>query len=514
MSQKIIIFDTTLRDGEQSLKSSLTIKSKLIIALALEKMGVDIIEAGFPVSSPEDFKSVNIISKKIKNSIICGLSRCINKDIEIAVEALSSAETFRLHIFLPTSNLQIKSKLNKNFDEIVNMAIKSIKFARHHTDDIEFSCEDACRTNIDNLCRITEFAINAGAKTINFPDTVGYSTPMQYNSIISQLCNKVPNIDKAIISVHCHNDLGMAVGNSVTAIQAGARQIEGTINGIGERAGNAAIEEVVMAIKVRNDLNLHTSINYKEIYNTSKIVSELCNIPIPDHKPIVGTNAFTHSSGIHQDGILKNRENYEIINPKNIGAKLTKLNLTARSGRSAIKYIMSSLGYHKNDFDINKLYKKFLKFADKKGQIFDYDLEALALLDNYDEYILKNYFYLNYFNIQSCSTKTSIVLINMKCGDEIKETIYIDNGSINTICKAIKKITNFNFNIKKYIITEKKNNLNILNKVNITIKHNNKYYYGSEISNDIFESTINAIISTLNNIWRYKKIKTFLNKKT
>lgn len=385
MTQKIIVFDTTLRDGEQSLQSSLSVQKKLKIAYALENLGVDVIEVGFPISSPGDFESVQTLSKKIKNSKICSLARCINRDIDIAAEAMKQAESFRIHTFLGTSALHVESKLKKNFDQIIEMSISSIKRAKKYTDDIEFSCEDAGRTSLDNLCRIVESVIHAGANTVNIPDTVGYTIPNEFSNIISSLFQRVPNIDKAVISVHCHNDLGMAVANSIAAIQVGARQIEGTITGIGERAGNAALEEILMAIKIRKDiLKFFTKIKYQKIYSTSKIISSICNVPIPENKAIIGNNAFLHSSGIHQDGILKNRKNYEIMTPESIGLTQKPLNLTSRSGRAALRHHMTQMGYKDNDYDMDNLYEKFLKLADKKGQVFDCDLKIL--LHNMDKY--------------------------------------------------------------------------------------------------------------------------------
>ena len=332
-------------------------------------MGVDVMEVGFPVSSPGDFESVQTIARQIKNSRVCGLARCVDKDIDVAAEALRVAEAFRIHVFLATSTLHIESKLKRSFDEVLEMAVRSVKRARNYTDDVEFSCEDAGRTPIDNLCRVVEAAINAGATTINIPDTVGYTTPNQFGGIITTLYDRVPNIDKAIISVHCHDDLGMAVGNSIAAVQAGARQVEGTLNGIGERAGNCSLEEVIMAIKVRQDImNVHTNINHQEIFRTSQIVSQLCNMPIPANKAIVGSNAFAHSSGIHQDGVLKNRENYEIMTPQSIGLKDVQLNLTSRSGRAAVKHRMEEMGYQEQDYNLDTLYAAFLKLADKRAR--------------------------------------------------------------------------------------------------------------------------------------------------
>ena len=346
MSNQVIIFDTTLRDGEQALKASLTVKEKLQIALALERLGVDVMEVGFPVSSEGDFQSVQAIAKAVKNSRVCALSRAVAKDIDAAYEALRVAKAFRIHTFIATSALHVEAKLKRSFDDVVEMAVAAVKRARGYTDDVEFSCEDAGRTGVDNICRIVEAAINAGATTINIPDTVGYTLPTQFGSIIENVMNRVPNIDKAIISVHCHNDLGMATANSLTAVQYGARQIECTINGIGERAGNTALEEVVMAMRTRKDLmDVTTNINTQEIYRVSQLVSQICNMPIQPNKAIVGSNAFAHSSGIHQDGVLKNANTYEILSPESIGLKKEKLNLTARSGRAAVKKHMSDMGY-------------------------------------------------------------------------------------------------------------------------------------------------------------------------
>lgn len=382
-NNNVIIFDTTLRDGEQALKASLTVKEKLQIALALERLGVDVMEVGFPVSSAGDFESVKTIAQNIKNSRVCALSRAVDKDIDVAAEALKVAEAFRIHTFIATSALHVEAKLKRSFDDVVEMAIHAVKRARGYTDDVEFSCEDAGRTGIDNICRIVEAAIKAGATTVNIPDTVGYCLPTQYGSIIADVVNRVPNIDKAVISVHCHNDLGMATANSLTAVLNGARQIECTINGIGERAGNTALEEVVMAIKTRQDMfnGLDTRINTQEIHRVSQMVSQLCNMPIQPNKAIVGSNAFAHSSGIHQDGMVKNKNTYEIMSPETIGLKKEKLNLTARSGRAAVRNHMAEMGYQDSDYDLDKLYTAFLELADKKGQVFDYDLEALAFID-------------------------------------------------------------------------------------------------------------------------------------
>lgn len=371
MDNQVKIFDTTLRDGEQALPASLTVKDKLQIALALERLGVDIIEAGFPVSSPGDFQSVQTIAREIKNATVCGLSRAVMQDIDACGESLRVADHFRIHTFIATSSIHVDSKLRKSNDEVVEMAVAAIKHAGRYTDDIEFSCEDAGRTHIDYLCRMVEAAINAGATTVNIPDTVGYTTPTEFGGIINNLFNRVPNIDKATISVHCHNDLGLAVANSLAAVENGARQVECTINGIGERAGNASLEEIAMILKTREQLlGLQTNIRSTEISRTSKLVSQLCNMPVQPNKAIVGTNAFSHSSGIHQDGVLKAQNTYEIMTPESVGINKNNLNLTSRSGRHVIKHRMHELGYKDSDFDLDKLYQSFFEAGRQKRSGF------------------------------------------------------------------------------------------------------------------------------------------------
>ncbi|CAL4321467.1 2-isopropylmalate synthase [Buchnera aphidicola] len=512
MSERIIIFDTSLRDGEQALQASLSVKEKLQIALALERMNIDIMEVGFPISSPGDFNSVREISKVIKNTTICSLARCVDQDIDVAADAMSVLKDFRIHIFLGTSTLHISSKLKKSFDEIISMAVRSIKRAQRYTNDIEFSCEDAGRTPIDNLCKIVECAITAGATTINIPDTVGYTLPNQFGKIIKLLYQKVPNIDKAVISVHCHDDLGMAVGNSISAILFGARQIEGTMNGIGERAGNAALEEIIMAINLKKkELNVHTNIKTNEIYRTSKIISQICNMPISANKAIVGSNAFAHSSGIHQDGILKNRENYEIISPQVIGLKEVQLNLTSRSGRAAVKHRMKVMGYKENEYDINKLYTSFLKLADKKGQVFDYDLEALAFINNQEE--TPEFFQLEHFNIQSSSTGLAKASVTMICGKKIlTKSSKTSNGPVNAIYKAINKISGYSMLLQKFQLLAKGKGKDALGQVDIIVEYKNRKFHGIGLATDIIESSAKAMIYVLNNIWRSNQVTLRLNK--
>ncbi|AJI95661.1 2-isopropylmalate synthase [Yersinia ruckeri] len=506
MSQQVIIFDTTLRDGEQALQASLSVKEKLQIALALERMGVDIMEVGFPVSSPGDFESVQTIAREIKNSRVCALARCVDNDIDVAAEALRIAEAFRIHVFLATSTLHIESKLKRTFDDVLAMAVHSVKRARNYTDDVEFSCEDAGRTPIDNLCRIVEAAIGAGATTINIPDTVGYTTPYQFGGIISNLYERVPNIDKAIISVHCHDDLGMSVANSITAVQAGARQVEGTINGLGERAGNCSLEEVIMAIKVRHEmLGVRTNINHQEIYRTSQLVSKLCNMPIPGNKAIVGSNAFAHSSGIHQDGVLKNRENYEIMTPESIGLKAVQLNLTSRSGRAAVKHRMEEMGYQDADYNLDSLYDAFLKLADKKGQVFDYDLEALAFINKQQEE--PEHYRLDYFSVQSGSSVMATASVKLVCGEQVKSEAATGNGPVDAVYQAINRITDYPIELVKYQLSAKGQGEDALGQVDIVVEHQGRRFHGVGLATDIVESSAQALVHVLNNIWRAQQVE-------
>ena len=506
-NNNVIIFDTTLRDGEQALKASLTVKEKLQIALALERLGVDVMEVGFPVSSAGDFESVKTIAQNIKNSRVCALSRAVDKDIDVAAEALKVAEAFRIHTFIATSALHVEAKLKRSFEDVVAMAIHAVKRARGYTNDVEFSCEDAGRTGIDNICRIVEAAIKAGATTVNIPDTVGYCLPTQYGSIIADVVNRVPNIDKAVISVHCHNDLGMATANSLTAVLNGARQIECTINGIGERAGNTALEEVVMAIKTRQDMfnGLDTRINTQEIHRVSQMVSQLCNMPIQPNKAIVGSNAFAHSSGIHQDGMVKNKNTYEIMSPETIGLKKEKLNLTARSGRAAVRNHMAEMGYQDSDYDLDKLYTAFLELADKKGQVFDYDLEALAFIDmrSGDEDRLKLYV----ITSQTISTLPASAFVQVELdGEKLSQVSNGGNGPVDAVFNAILNITGLDLKMSHYNLTAKGEGAEALGQVDIVVEHEGRKFHGVGLATDIVESSARALIHAINAIYRAHKV--------
>jgi len=375
---KIFIFDTTLRDGEQVPGCKLNTEEKIELALALEGLGVDIIEAGFPISSPGDFESVTQIARTIKDATICALSRAVEKDIEVAAQALKYARRPRIHTGIGTSDYHIKAKFKATREEILERAVQCVKWARKYTDDIEFYAEDAGRTDNDYLARVIEAVIKAGATTVNIPDTTGYCLPQQYGEKIAYLVNNVANIDRAVISCHCHNDLGLATANSIAGVMNGARQIECTINGLGERAGNTSLEEVVMILKQHQHLGLHTSINARQLNPLSRLVSDTMRMPVQPNKAIVGSNAFSHSSGIHQDGFLKDAQTYEIINPEEVGAEQSKIVLTARSGRSALAHRLQKLGYQYNRNDIDVLYDAFLKVADARKEVKEEDLVELA----------------------------------------------------------------------------------------------------------------------------------------
>jgi 2-isopropylmalate synthase len=378
MSQKVFIFDTTLRDGEQVPGCKLNTKEKLELAVKLEELGVDILEAGFPVSSPGDFESVNQIAKTLKNTVVCGLSRAVQNDIEVAAAALKPAKRFRIHTGIGTSDLHIKHKFNSTREEIIERAVKAVTTARNFTDDVEFYAEDAGRTDNEYLARVIEAVVKAGATTLNIPDTTGYCLPYQYQEKMAYLSNNVPNIDKAVLSCHCHNDLGLATANSIAGVMGGARQIECTINGLGERAGNTALEEVVMILQQHKDLGFYTNINPKLLNPISREVSEIMRMMVQPNKAIVGANAFSHSSGIHQDGFLKEAQTYEIINPAEVGAEDSKIVLTARSGRSALAHRLHKMGYQYTRNQVDELYPKFLAIADKKKEVLEADLKEMA----------------------------------------------------------------------------------------------------------------------------------------
>ncbi|MCR5085452.1 MAG: 2-isopropylmalate synthase [Succinivibrionaceae bacterium] len=502
-NKRVIIFDTTLRDGEQALQASLTPTQKLQIALMLEQLGVDVIEAGFPVSSPGDLQAVKLIGDSVTKSVVCGLSRCVDRDIDAVREALGHLKRYRIHTFIATSDIHVKDKLGKDFGAIIEMARASVRRARNYTDDVEFSCEDAGRTPIDNLCRMVEAAIDAGATTINIPDTVGYTLPFEFAGIIETLFNRVPNIDKAIISVHCHNDLGMATANSLSAIMKGARQIECCVNGLGERAGNCSLEEVAMGIKTRAAYldGLHTNIISTNLARASQMIAGIANEPVPPHKAIVGSNAFAHSSGIHQDGVLKNRSTYEIITPESVGFKENNLHMTARSGRHMIKSVLDGLGYAEGTYDLNRIYERFLKLADKKGQVFDYDLEALLFFSHDED--LENQYELDQLNVISGSKgMIPTASVRLRIGKRTRTESGIGNGPVDAVFNCITRITGLKLDLTAFHISAKGQGMNSLGQVDVDVRYDGRTYHGKGLSTDVIESAALALISACNSIRR------------
>lgn len=512
-NDRVIIFDTSLRDGEQALNASLSVHEKLQIALALERLGVDIMEVGFPVSSPGDFESVQTIAKTVKNARVCALARAVEADIKACGDALSVADQFRIHTFISTSDVHVQQKLRKDFSDVQAMAVHAVKYARQFTDDVEFSCEDAGRTPKDNLCRMVEAAINAGATTVNIPDTVGYTLPNEFGGIITDLFNRVPNIDKAVISVHCHNDLGLAVANSIAAVQAGARQIECTINGIGERAGNCALEEVAMILKTRAALTgLDTGIDHKEIAKTSKLVSQICNMPVQPNKAIVGANAFSHSSGIHQDGVLKAKNTYEIMTPESVGINQNRLNLTSRSGRHVIKHRMETLGYPEGDYDLDTLYKAFLELADKKGQVFDDDLEALLFINQQQHD--QDFYQLDYLSVQSGLNVLATASIKLQAGEREIIQAATGNGPVDALYSAIKQAVDIEFEVTDYNIAAKGEGEDGLGQVDLIVSWQNRNFHGYGLATDIIEASAQALIYVMNSIKRAQTVAAIKQEKS
>ena len=505
MQDKVWIFDTTLRDGEQALKASLTEEDKIQLAHTISRLNVDVMEVGFPVSSPADFRAVQRIAAEVKGPAICGLARAVSKDIDACGEALKGAEQRRIHTFIATSPLHLEHKLRMSLDDATSMAIKAITQARKYTDDVEFSCEDAGRTPHSDLCRIVEAAINAGASTINLPDTVGYVTPDEYAAMIYHIRNNVPNIDKARLSVHCHNDLGLAVANSIAAVQAGARQIECTINGIGERAGNCSLEEVAMIMKMRQDhLKVHTDIRSEEIYRASRQVAKICNMPVQPNKAIVGENAFAHSSGIHQDGVLKAQNTYEIMAPETVGVPSNQLNMTSRSGRHVIEHRLTELGYQKSDYDMDSLYESFLALADQKGTVYDYDLEAMIYFNQIKD--KDERYQLQFVNASSNSQSIASATVGIALNGELKQEAATGNGPVEAAFVAIERITGMAVEVVEYNLDATGKGASSLGQVDIIAKFDGKQYHGVGLAADIVEASVRAMIRVYNLIDRAQKV--------
>ena len=495
---KIIIFDTTLRDGEQAPGASLNKVEKLEIARQLVRLGVDVIEAGFPVSSAGDFESVKDIARKIKGATICGLARAEKQDIDAAAKALKPAKRKRIHVFLATSKIHMRYKLKKAEDEILYQAAEFVKYARRFCDDIEFSPEDASRSEREFLFRVVEAAIEAGATTINIPDTVGYAEPEEFGRLIKDIMINVPNVNKAIISVHCHNDLGLAVANSLSAIRNGARQVECTINGIGERAGNASMEEIVMAINTRQVVfNCNTSIETKEIFKTSRLVSKLTGFVVAPNKAIVGANAFRHEAGIHQDGILKKRATYEIIKPADVGFSDVSLVLGKHSGRHAFKERLKSLGIKLTESELQKAFKRFKILADKKKTVYDEDLISIAE-DEFKK--VPKIWQLTYLHITSGTQTIPAATIKLKSKGEFFVSSSSGDGPVDACYKAIDKVTKIKGELLDYSIQSVTRGKDALGEVSIKIKAKNKEVIGRGASTDIIEASAKAYINAINRV--------------
>ena len=500
----IRIFDTTLRDGEQSPGASMNLAEKLEVAGMLEEMGVDIIEAGFAIASPGDFESVKRIAETVRQSTVCSLARCADKDIDAAAEAIKPAARGRIHVFLATSAIHREFKLRMTPDEIVERAVAGIKRARNACDDVEFSPEDACRTEDDFLCRVVEEAIKAGATTINIPDTVGYTTPREIHDRFRMLRERVPNMDQAILSTHCHDDLGMAVANSMAAVDAGAGQVECTINGIGERAGNAALEEIVMAIKTRSDYyRCNTSIDSKRLVPASRLVSKTTSIQVQRNKAIVGKNAFAHESGIHQDGMLKERSTYEIMSPEDVGFSKTDLVLGKHSGRAALADRAKTLGFALSPEQLVEVFEQFKILADKKKEIYDGDV--IALVQQQISGSVDMQWELVDYTVTSSKDRTPEVEVTLRHGDQTKtEKVAEGDGPIDAAFNAVEKITGIEVVCKDFRVRSATLGRDAIGEVNLEVEHKGKTYRGVGVSTDSVESTIQAMLNAINRITSQK----------
>jgi 2-isopropylmalate synthase len=496
--EKLFIFDTTLRDGEQVPGCQLNTVEKIQVAKALEQLGVDVIEAGFPVSSPGDFNSVVEISKAVTWPTICALTRSVEKDIEVAAEALQYAKKKRIHTGIGTSDYHIKYKFNATQEEILERAVAAVKYAKRFVEDVEFYCEDAGRTDNVYLARVVEAVIKAGATVVNIPDTTGYCLPKVYGEKIKFLMENVSNVHKAILSTHCHNDLGMATANTIEGVLNGARQVEVTINGIGERAGNTSLEEVAMILKCHKDLNIDTNINTQKIYETSRLVSNLMNMPVQPNKAVVGRNAFAHSSGIHQDGVLKNRENYEIMDPADVGLDKNSIILTARSGRAALKHRLSVLGVELDGEKLDKVYEEFLLLADKKKDINDDDVLMLAGKERTSKERIK----LDYLQVTSGVGVKPVASMGLIIAGEKFEAAASGNGPVDAGINALKRIINREMNLQEFTIQAINRGSNDVGKVHMQVEHAGVVYYGFGANTDIVAASIEAYINAINQFVR------------
>ena len=497
-NDRVIIFDTTLRDGEQSPGASMTGEEKLRIARQLERMRVDVIEAGFAIASPGDFQAVKTIADTIKESRVCSLSRALDADIDRAGEALANAAAGRIHTFIATSPIHMKYKLQMEPDQVIAQAVHAVKRARNLIDDVEFSLEDASRSEMEFMCRIIEAAIDAGARTINIPDTVGYAVPHEFGAHIAELISRIPNADKAIFSVHCHNDLGLAVANSLSAIGAGARQVECTVNGLGERAGNASLEEIVMALRTRKDLmNVETNIDTTQIVAASKLVSSVTGFPVQPNKAIVGANAFAHESGIHQDGVLKHRETYEIMTAESVGWNTNKMVMGKHSGRAAFRARLEELGTSfASDAELNNAFSRFKELADKKHEIFDEDL--MALVSNTRAEASSDRFHLSSLSVQSQTGETpNAELVLQMDGEELK-TQAKGSGPVDAVFNAIETVAKSGASLLIYSVNAVTEGTDSQGEVTVRLEKAGRIVNGLGADTDIIIASAKAYLHALN----------------
>lgn len=507
MSERVAVFDTTLRDGEQAAGTRLGSREKIVIAHQLARLGVDVIEAGYPASSPEDFEAVQVICREVPGPTICALSRAVPVDIEACGKALAKAIKPRIHTGIGASDIHITGKFQderygRTLGEkkvcILQMAVDAVKLARQFVEDVEFYAEDAGRSDSTYLFEMLEAVIEAGATVVNIPDTTGYTVPEQYGCLIKTIRERVPNIGRATISVHCHDDLGMAVANTLAGVLNGARQVEGTINGIGERAGNAALEEVVMAIRTRSDyFGVETGVVANELYRTSRLVADLLGIRVPPNKAVVGGNAFSHSSGIHVDGFLKERLTYEIMRPEDVGIQESRVVLTARTGRHGLRDRLKKLGYTLSQQELNQAYQRFLTVADKKQEVFDEDLVAIL----HDEFHpLPETYQLEYLHIYSGTSAIPTATVRVKCKEGSKEGAAIGDGPVDAVCKAISGVTGTSARLERYEIQSVTRGTEAIGEVTVQLEESGRKVIGRGASTDVIEASAKAFLDGLNQL--------------